>query len=137
MWFLAKLFSGTLFTLSLSLLVAMGFQLTSPEATSEDKKYGPGGLIFLGGTSGLGAWMFSSSVKAQKRQRQSRLMASFFELIRQEKGKVSPLLFSMKTGMNGQDAKTFLDERSSEFGGRYDVTENGDVFYVFESLDQS
>ncbi len=81
--------------------------------------------------------MFSSSTKAQKRQHQSKLMASFFELIRQEKGKISPLLFAMKTGMNGQDARKFLDERSNEFNGRYDVTENGDVFYVFESLDQS
>lgn len=134
---LTKVFSGTLLALSLPVLLIAIVQIVNPETTSKDREGAAYALIFLGGISGFSAYAFNSSIKVQNKKHQDKLMAFFFELIKQDMGRVSPLSFSMKTGVNGEEARKFLDTRSSEFGGRYDVTENGDVIYVFESLDQS
>jgi hypothetical protein len=135
MWLLAKVSAGTLLTLSLALVATAVVQLTSPETTRKDREGASGALIFLLATSGFSVWLFRSVGRAQANRHQAALMSSFFELVRQDKGRISPLSFAMKTGMNGQDARKFLDAKASEFSGGFDVSENGDIVYVFESLD--
>jgi hypothetical protein len=44
-------------------------------------------------------------------------MTCFFELIKHGKGRVIPPSFAIKTGMNGQDVRKFLDAKASEFRG--------------------
>ena len=136
MLLLAKVFSGTLLALSLPVAFIAIVQIVNPETTTKDREDAVSAFVFLSGISGFSAYAFNSTIKAQNKKRQDRLMASFFELVKKDKGRISPLSFAMKTSTNGQDAKNFLDARSNEFNGRYDVSENGDIFYVFDALGQ-
>jgi hypothetical protein len=59
----------------------------------------------------------------------------FFQLIKHGKGRIIPLSFATKTGMNEQDARKFPNAKASNLSG-FDVSRNGDVAYVSEALDQ-
>ena len=78
-----------------------------------------GGLIVLG-------------LRQDKQQQErDRLNAAFSKLLTQSDGRITTLAFSMETGLPGNMAKVYLDERAKEFDANFDVDDEGNVNYRF------
>jgi hypothetical protein len=90
-------------------------------------------LIILGGFVGGGFWLWNRWRKESIGQRE-RLNATFHKLLQEHQGRISILDFSIATSLDGKRAKEFLDTRAKEFSADFEVTERGEVVYVFRSL---
>ena len=90
-------------------------------------------LLFLGiAPIGLGSWLLLDGKRRQQRFQSGHLDDLFYLLLRQNGGTITPLGWAMQSGLNGTVAKAFLDDRAKEFNANYQVTETGDVVYVFD-----
>lgn len=134
MLFLAKLSAGTLLTLSLALMAAAIMQLMNPAIQGKDRDGAAYALIFLGAISGLSVWVFKGAGNLQDKKKQDKLLACFYEHIQNGKGRITQLSFAAKAGIDGREAKDFLEARASEYNGGYEVDSDGNMVYVFPSL---
>jgi ribosomal protein L7/L12 len=78
-----------------------------------------------------GIWITWGIRQQNQKQGRDRLQASFFGLLQQGNGRITPLSFAMATGLTGEMAKTYLDERAREFSANFDVDDAGNMFYCF------
>lgn len=62
----------------------------------------------------------------------NRLKQNFFRLLQEGDGKLTVLRFAMETGLEGDEAKRYLDERAIEFNATFEATSQGAVSYVFD-----
>jgi len=79
---------------------------------------------------GLGLLVWSRNGKLVGQS--NRLKRSFFRLIQESDGKITVLRFAMETGLEGDEAKAYLDERAIEFNATFEATSQGAVAYVFD-----
>lgn len=77
---------------------------------------------------GLLAWSRNGKLVGQS----NRLKRTFFRLIQAGDGKITVLRFAMETGLEGDEAKAYLDERAIEFNATFEATSQGAVAYVFD-----
>ena len=101
--------------------------ITSEERASEFAAC----LAFGAPLTAWGTWIAWSLRQQNQKQRSDCLQASFFSLLQQGNGRITPLSFAMATGLTGEIAKTYLDERAREFSANFDVDDEGNVFYCF------
>jgi hypothetical protein len=69
-----------------------------------------------------------------QRQRQVACDQAFYELLRQHQGRMMVLDFAIATQQSAIAAQQFLDAKALEFSARYEVTQTGEVFYIFPTL---
>lgn len=79
--------------------------------------------------AGAGLWVWSRKVSPGQG---NQLKQTFFRLLQANAGKVTVLRFAMETGLEGDEAKAYLDERAIEFNATFEATEQGAVTYVFD-----
>ena len=65
------------------------------------------------------------------RQSDPKIRNIFFNLIQNNKGSITVIDFARATDLSGTDAKKILDRFSVEFDATFDVTEEGQVVYLF------
>jgi hypothetical protein len=80
-----------------------------------------------------GGWVWWR-YQTQHRQQQDRLDRVFYELLRQHQGRMMVLDFAIATQLSALAAQQYLDAKAREFVARYEVTQTGDIFYVFPTL---
>ncbi|MGC1306142.1 MAG: hypothetical protein WA885_02850 [Phormidesmis sp.] len=81
---------------------------------------------------GLGAVGYRMWLHWQQEQRQqARIDATFYQLLRQQQGRISVLEFAMHTQMNGADAQVYLNVQAQTFSAYCEPTPQGDIAYVF------
>jgi hypothetical protein len=80
----------------------------------------------------LGSWLLWDGKRRQQRFQSGHLDDVFYTLLRQHAGTITPLGLAMQSELSGAAAKAFLDDRAREFNANYQVTEAGDVVYVFD-----
>ncbi len=68
----------------------------------------------------------------QRLQTEQRLREQFFHLLRKGNGELTVLKFAMETGLDGDMARAYLDERAKEFNATFHVTEEGKFSYYFD-----
>lgn len=97
------------------------------------------GFIFGVPTLILGGWMTLSlykqgrhDKKALKQQSEERLQSVFYQMLQENKGRVTVLGFAMQSQLPAPVAKKFLDERAKEFNANFKVSEEGGVSYHFD-----
>lgn len=82
-------------------------------------------------TAGAGwAW------KRYRRQQQNKLAhldTVFYQLIQENKGRVTTLDLAMKAKIPGEQVQKYLDKRAKEFAAEYEITEQGGIIYWFQS----
>jgi len=78
-------------------------------------------------------WLWQRHRTEQNRQ-QKRLRTVFYRLLREYNGQIMLLDFAMTAEMPAIVARRYLDSRAQEFAAHFEVTEQGDVVYVFSSL---
>jgi hypothetical protein len=80
----------------------------------------------------LGSWLLWDGKRRQQQFQSGHLDDVFYMLLRQNGGTITPLALAMQSGLNGAAAKALLDDRARAFNANYQVTESGDVVYVFD-----
>ncbi|MEL7521781.1 MAG: hypothetical protein AAF050_20560 [Cyanobacteria bacterium J06649_5] len=85
------------------------------------------------GLSALGYWLAMQwqQEQVQRRRRQAKLDAVFYQLMRQQQGRVSALDFAMSTQLNGAAAQAYLNEQAQAFAAYCETTLDGNIVYVF------
>jgi len=81
-----------------------------------------------------GGWWVWRRYHTQHRQQQDTLDRVFYELLRQHQGRMMVLDFAIATQLSAVAAQQYLDAKAREFAARYEVTQTGDIFYVFPTL---
>ncbi|MBE9039535.1 hypothetical protein IQ235_01830 [Oscillatoriales cyanobacterium LEGE 11467] len=69
---------------------------------------------------------------AQAQARVDRLAATFFQLLKENNGAVTPLQFAMKAQLPGSEAKEYLEFRAQEFDAEFEVNDRGKILYLFD-----
>lgn len=91
------------------------------------------GPPLLGG--GLLLWSAArqgvNSRKVQEAKSQAELRDLFFTLLQENQGELSVLKFAMVAELSGEAAREYLDERAKEFGADFNVSDRGEITYVF------
>jgi hypothetical protein len=70
---------------------------------------------------------------ASQRAGQQAIRERFYLLIRRNNGRISLLDFSTATQMEPSNARLYLDRWARECDATFDVTDAGDIYYVFEN----
>ncbi len=81
----------------------------------------------------IGWWLWQRHTRTQQRQQKS-LNTAFYQLLREQQGRMTLLDFALATELPAIAARHYLDRRAKEFAARFDVTDQGDVVYVFSAL---
>ncbi|QZZ22004.1 helix-turn-helix transcriptional regulator [Leptothermofonsia sichuanensis E412] len=82
----------------------------------------------------VGGWIWQRWHKAHRSQ-QERLSDIFYQLIREHQGRITVLDFAMHTRLSAIEARAYLDARAKDFSAHFEVTDRGDVFYLFPTLE--
>lgn len=131
-------------TVLLSLgVILVGSGIYAPFNTAVSKEEQKEGaiacLVFGVPLTAWGGWIVLGLSQDKQRAERDRLNAAFSKLLIQGDGRITPLAFSLETGLAGQMAKVYLDERAKEFDANFDVDDQGNVNYRFHvgKFDQS
>jgi hypothetical protein len=81
----------------------------------------------------FGWWAWRSHQRTQKKHRE-RLNTIFYELLQDHDGKMTVLDFAMTAQLSASEARQFLNDRAKEFSAHFEVSEQGDVIYRFQTL---
>lgn len=127
-----KIFGGLLLSFGSVVLLAIAVGSVAEENIKEKTSLIAGGLLFGLPPAVLGGWLLRSSQLQHQREQRDRLRSAFFNLLKQGNGRITALGFSMETGLEGSEAKAYLDERAKEFSANFEVSETGDLSYRFD-----
>lgn len=130
--------SGCLILIGLFFLVLLlidAGMASSPSDRSDSILAG----LFLGGPplllGGWLAWRIRQREQQSRAQRQEaldeQLQQAFFDLLDKSNGAVSVFQFAKATGLSGEEARAYLDQRAKEFGADFNVGDQGEFFYQF------
>jgi len=107
-------------------------EILSSTEPAQDRQDAMAALILFGlPPSATGGWLIWNAYRQQQQQDRDRLRSAFFHLLRQGNGHLTVLQFAMETGLDGEAARTYLDQRAREFSATFEVTEDGKLFYDF------
>ena len=98
-----------------------------------------GGIIFGIPSTILGGWLAlrlyrqsQQDKKALNQQASDRLQSLFYQMLLENKGRVTVLGFAMQSQLPAATARQYLDEKAKEFNANFKVTEEGAVSYHFD-----
>jgi hypothetical protein len=132
----SKIFAGILLGIGVPLSLICLTGMFNPKAPPEERNaLGTAFVVFGLPPTAVGGWLVWSGVRRARREERDRLRAAFFRMIEENNGHLTVLRFSMETGLEGQDAKLYLDERAKEFNAAFNVTEEGNFSYYFNLQD--
>ncbi|MBL1175607.1 bL12 family ribosomal protein [Pantanalinema sp. GBBB05] len=127
---LSKTIAIILLMWGVPLTIAMLVDVANPKASNKEGAMVAG--IFLGlPPTVLGSWMLIDGQRKARLAADDRLQSTFFQVLQQQNGRITPLSLAMATGVSGQVAKTFLAEKAKEFDANFEVDETGNVIYCF------
>lgn len=129
---LKKAIAGLLLLVGVPILALAALEIVNPQSSQQDRSEATAALILLGiPPTVAGAWLIGSLRTDARRQERDRLRSSFFALVKQGRGKVSVFDFAEATGLSGDRARLYLDERARTFNATFHVGDEGSLFYVF------
>ncbi len=79
-------------------------------------------------------WWFWRRWQTLQQSRQTALDATFYQFLEAHQGQVTVLDFAMTAGLSAHAAKDYLEARARDFSAQYEVTDRGDVYYLFPTL---
>jgi hypothetical protein len=127
-----KIAAGTLLTIGIPIVVLTTLEITNLEQPPEDREAALAALIFLGlPPTLLGSWLIFNGVRHDRQKERDRLRQVFYNLLQESNGEITTMQFAIASGLTGDCAKQYLDERAKEFNAAYDVLEEGSISYQF------
>jgi hypothetical protein len=79
-------------------------------------------------------WGLFRYLRNAQGQLQRRLNTCFYQLLQQNQGRVLTLDFAMMAHLSAAASRKFLDEKAREFSAQFEVTECGEVVYLFPRM---
>lgn len=111
-------------TIAIALITAI---LTS-HATGIALTFLASALILFGlAPASLGAWVLHASAKLRRQALRER----FFHVLQVSQGRVSVLDFAAAARLEPAIARQHLDTWAKEFSATFDVSEEGNIYYIF------
>ena len=132
-----KISAGVLLSLGFMFLLVSVSELPKQDRDSDTIL---GGLmlgvpLFAGG--GWIVWemsrQYQRQLEAQQQQETDRLNAIFYQLLKAEGGRVTVLQMAMNAQTSPEEARVYLDGKAQEFETTFDVSDRGEIFYLFEA----
>lgn len=80
---------------------------------------------------GFGTWLGVDTQLQRKREERDRLQGIFFKLVKAGKGYIAPIRFSMETGLTGEAAIDYLNQRARVYNADFKVDDMGGITYYF------
>lgn len=128
-----KIAAGILLGIGLPITLVAASDLLNPKTAPQDRDGAVAGLLVLGlPPIALGSYLVLSGYRRGQRESRDRLRSTFFQLLKAGDGHVTVLQFAMETGLEGDAAKEYLDQRAREFNAAFNVTEEGKFSYYFD-----
>ena len=84
--------------------------------------------LMVGGLAAMGWWLWRRRQLEIRRQHQV-----FYSLIQAHQGRISILNFAIAANLGAREARQFLDDRAEDFLANFEVTEQGDMLYIFNT----
>ncbi|MBW4518786.1 MAG: hypothetical protein KME16_03670 [Scytolyngbya sp. HA4215-MV1] len=85
-------------------------------------------LVMFGiAPASLGSWLLHLSSKVDREVLRDR----FFYLLHAQQGRISLIEFATATQLEPTNARRYLDRWAKEFSADFEVTEAGEIYYVF------
>ncbi|MEO1350331.1 MAG: ribosomal protein L7/L12 [Cyanobacteria bacterium J06635_15] len=81
--------------------------------------------------AGFGGWLGLDTHLQRKREERERLQGIFFQLVKAGKGYIAPIRFSMETGLTGEAAIDYLNQRARVYNADFQVDDTGGITYYF------
>ena len=131
MSFIIQLIGGFLIVTGAPMLVAGAVHFAQSIADDRQRVGAIGAMALLSVWSVTGILLIRAGKRTERRNVEKKLHTTFFSLLKQNEGRITPLAFAAESGLNGADARKFLDARSEEFNGCFDVDQAGGVVYRF------
>ncbi len=129
-----KLSAGFLLTLGGICLVSAAYAPFNHEISPEEQRSGMISCLLFGlPLTGAGGWMAWRLYEQGQQEKRDRLRSIFYGLLKQSKGQITLLQFAMEAKLSGTEARQFLDEQAREFDANFEVNEQGEIFYFFNS----
>jgi hypothetical protein len=127
-----KLLVGVLLTFGFLFLMVSISSLFGEAYSSQEKTNTVVGGVGLGLPliSG-GLWIAYDMYKKNKQQNYLEIESVFLQLIQENKGVVDPINFAITTKISIDEAKKYLDLKSKQLNGTFEVKEQGGITYIF------
>lgn len=90
-------------------------------------------LLTVAAIGCAGVWFWQRYQRSQQQQ-QTSLDDVFYQLIQTYQGQITVLDLALNARISATAAKQFLDTKAREFTARFEVTDQGDMIYVFPTL---
>ncbi|MBW4522541.1 MAG: hypothetical protein KME16_23065 [Scytolyngbya sp. HA4215-MV1] len=134
-----RIATGLLLLFGLPISIYGSIALMDRNLAPKDREGTLAAIIIFGlPATALGSWLawglYAQSQQekaAQAQERREQLQATFYQLLQENDGEISLLRLAAATGISGEEAKVFLDERAKEFSADFGVSDRGDIFYRF------
>lgn len=84
-------------------------------------------IVFGLAPASLGAWLLHASAKFRRQAMRER----FFQVLQTRQGRVSVLEFAAAARLEPAIARQHLDTWAKEFSATFDVSEEGNIYYIF------
>ncbi|UBF25211.1 hypothetical protein K9N68_26890 [Kovacikia minuta CCNUW1] len=113
---ITKIVAGILLGIGVPITLLAGARLLDPKTLPQDRLELGLALVILGLTpTAAGGWLAWGSHGAGLRENRDRLQSTFFRLLKENNGHLTVIRFAMESGLDGQSAKLYLDDRAKEF----------------------
>ena len=128
-----KVMAGVLLGIGLPITLLAVNSLANPNLPPSSKMEATAALVFFGLTPAtVGGWLAYSLHQQRQQESRDRLRSTFFRLLQESNGHLTQLWFAMETGLDGEAAKLYLQERAKEFDAAFNVSEQGTISYFFD-----
>ena len=88
-------------------------------------------LVAVPTAGGYWLWRQWQRQQRQRQRHQAQLNAKFYQLLQQQRGRISVLDFAMYAKLEGAAAQSYLNDQAQTFSAYFDTTAQGDIIYVF------
>ena len=130
---ITKVFVGLLLGFGVPVTLLATIELLNPKLDPVDREGTVAALIIFGlPPTALGGWLIWGATRKTQQEKHVRLRSAFFQLLKENNGHITPIQLAMVTGVEGDVAKVYLDDRAKEFNALYNVSETGNLSYYFE-----
>jgi hypothetical protein len=127
-----KLLVGVLLTFGFLFLMVGISDLFGETYSSQEKTTLIFGCVALGlPPIAGGLWIAYDMQKKNQQQNSLEIESIFLQNIQANKGMVNPINFAITTKLSIDEAKKYLDLKSKQLNGTFEVNEQGGTTYIF------
>jgi hypothetical protein len=129
---LKKLGAGLFITLGTLFVLAAAYVPFNNKIDGQEKlSQAMAALLFGVPITLTGGWMSRKVAQEIEEEKLELLTKTFYKIIKKNDGYITVFQFAMETRLSGKHAEKYLEEKLHEFNANLDVTQTGEIVYLF------